>query len=143
MARPPCSTMRATLCANSSMSTEPRLSGSDGALTVTPQSCWFRLTLGDAPKSDISDFGPSIVPSSREPGLGCVGLRPLKLAWARHGLLDLRWTLLVTAARRIMSAFSALADVPQRRYDRRRGATFLWSYCGFNAPCNYLNWQSF
>src|ERR1700694_2394475 len=45
MALPPSSMMRATLCANSSISAEPPLTGSDGALTVTPQSAvlaWAR-----------------------------------------------------------------------------------------------------
>src|SRR6476619_4246002 len=37
MALPPSSTMRATLRANSSTSTEASFTGSDGALTVTPQ----------------------------------------------------------------------------------------------------------
>src|SRR5262245_34421495 len=97
--------MRATLRASSSMSTAPRLSGSDGALTETPQSCV-----------------------------------------ARHGLLDFRWTLLVTAARRIIGAAFAVV----RRMEARRGgqpgsgsATLLWSYCRFKTPDNYLNWQQF
>src|SRR5262245_64421977 len=95
--------MRATLRASSSMSTAPRLSGSDGALTETPQSCV-----------------------------------------ARHGLLDFRWTLLGTAARRITGAAFAVV----RRMEARRGgqpgrgsATLPWSHCRFTTPDHYFNWQ--
>src|SRR5712692_9465211 len=83
MALPPSSMMRARLRANSSISAEPPLTGSDGALTVTPQ---FAV-----------------------------------LAWARHGLKGLRWTLLVTAARRIMGlrrAKPAAAGAARQRRQR-------------------------
>src|SRR5712692_9451099 len=48
--------MRATLCANSSMSAEPLLTGSDGALTVTPRSAvlaWARQGLS-RPQMDFT-----------------------------------------------------------------------------------------
>src|SRR5215470_1802505 len=97
--------MRATLWASSSISAEPPLAGSDGALTVTPQ---FAIL-------------------ARGSGV------------ARHGLQNLRWTLLVTAARRTMW----LARNCGRAASAAR-LTLLWSYCSTRAfERNCLNWQQF
>src|SRR3984893_594051 len=92
--------MRAMLRANSSTSAEPPLTGSDGALTATPQ------------------FG-----FRRRPALA---------------LGDRRWTLLITAARRIIG----LRWEPARGRGRASpvkppALTLLWSYCG-NTTCPQL-----
>ena len=100
---PPSSTMRAMFLRSSSISTAPRLTGSDGALTVASV---------------------------------CV--------WARHGLLDFRWTL-STAARRIIALLLRLcgAGTAPGADGIHRRATLLWSYCRSKASSNCLNWQRF
>src|SRR5215831_19278371 len=94
--------MRATLRANSSTSGEPPLTGSDGALTATPQ------------------FG-----FRRRPALA---------------FRDRRWTLLITAARRIIGLCpGACAGRGRGRASPAKSAalTLLWSYCR-NTSCSQL-----
>src|SRR5215831_13528621 len=93
--------MRATLRANSSTSGEPPLTGSDGALTATPQ------------------FG-----FRRRPALA---------------FRDRRWSLLITAARRIIGLCPGAAE---RRPRSRPPYLALVILQEQHAP-NCLNWQQF
>src|SRR5260370_33270482 len=93
--------MRATLRANSSTSAEPPLTGSDGALTATPQ------------------FG-----FRRRPALA---------------FRDRRWTLLITAARRIMGLRWEPAPGRGRASPVKPPAlTLRWSYCGHTTGLQLL-----
>src|SRR5262245_61060440 len=114
--------MRATLRANSSMSAEPPLGGSDGALTVAPQSAvlaWARH--------------------------GLQGLNVL--TFQRLNVSRSRWTLLVTGARRIMSLSrvgSAATGAARGFGGKPHALTLPWSYWTTTArACNCLNRQQF
>src|SRR5262245_13026800 len=95
--------MRAILRANSSGSAEPLLIGSDGALTVTPQSGF-----GAGPVAASSGF---------------------------------RWTLPITAARRIRGACQHV-DAVARGQGKTRDLTLLWSYWRVTAGHQFLEFAA-